>query len=255
MTCKDRTGEIKNNNFGTPMKIIAYRNSDDIDVEFQDEHCYVKKHTTYINFKKGNIKNPYDKTKYGIGYLGVGKHTASINGEYNYIYDLWADMLNRCYNSNSNQTAYYGICSICEDWLNFQNFGDWYEENEYVVNGRLHIDKDILYPNCNVYSPETCLLVPQRINMLFMNKANNRGLPNGIYKTKSGKYKAQYNKSKLGVYDDLSSAYKVYANEKEKKIKFVADEYKRVIPMKVYNALYSYEVKIENDKNYNDFKE
>lgn len=39
----DRLGEIKNNRLGTPMKIIAYRTSDDIDVEFQDKFHYVKK--------------------------------------------------------------------------------------------------------------------------------------------------------------------------------------------------------------------
>ena len=232
------------------MKIIAYRNSGDIDVEFLDEHHYVKKHAEYINFSTGRIKNPYDRRKYGVGYLGVGKHKASFDGEYNYIYDLWADMLNRCYNANSNLLPYYGTCLVCEKWLNFQNFGDWYEENEYKINEKLHIDKDILYPNCNVYSPETCLLVPQRINMLFMNKSNNRGLPNGIYETKFGGFKARYNSKELGVYETLSEAYQVYAKEKENAIKAIADEYKSVIPNHVYNALYSYDVKIENDKNY-----
>ena len=62
----------------------------------------------------------------------------------------------------------------------FQNFAKWFDDNKYEVDGRLHIDKDILYPNCKIYSPETCLLIPQRINMLFLNKPNKRGLPNGI---------------------------------------------------------------------------
>lgn len=241
---------MRNNNFGTPMKIIAYRTSEDIDVEFQDEHRYIKEHASYVNFKSGNIKNPYDKTRYGVGYLGVGKHTASINGEYNYIYDLWADMLNRCYNPKSNLLAYYGKCIMCDEWLNFQNFGDWYKANEYTVNGRLHIDKDILYPNCNIYSPETCLLVPQRINMLFSNKTNNRGLPNGIYGTDSGRFRAKYNSKELGTYSALSEAYAVYALEKENTIKRIANEYKAIIPDRVYKALYSYKVRIENDKNY-----
>ena len=53
------------------MKIIAYRGNNDIDVEFQDEYHHVK-NTTYSNFKRGNVKNPYDKDLFGIGYLIIG---------------------------------------------------------------------------------------------------------------------------------------------------------------------------------------
>ena len=72
-------------------------------------------------------------------------------------------------------------------WHNYQNFAQWFNENRYDVEGRLHIDKDILYPGNKIYCPDTCLLVPQRINMLFLNKPNKRGLPNGIIKS-SDKY-------------------------------------------------------------------
>lgn len=51
-----REGEIRNNNKGTPMKIICYRSWDDIDVEFLDKYKYVKEHATYSNLKKGEIK-------------------------------------------------------------------------------------------------------------------------------------------------------------------------------------------------------
>lgn len=54
-----KLGEIRNNNKGTRMKIIAYRNSDDIDVQFLDDFYYIKEHQAYVNFKNGNIKNPF----------------------------------------------------------------------------------------------------------------------------------------------------------------------------------------------------
>ena len=82
-----------------------------------------------------------------------------------------------------------------------------------------------------------------------MNKPNNRGLPNGITKYVSG-YLAKYGGQKLGVYPTLEEAYAIYAMTKEKKIKEVADEYKSIIPKKVYEALYYYKVDIRNDKNY-----
>lgn len=52
------------------------------------------------------------------------------------------------------------------------------------------------------------------------------------------------------MYPTLEEAYAVYASAKENKIKEVADEYKGVIPKETYEALYSYKVRIENDKNY-----
>ena len=70
--------------------------------------------------------------------------------------------------------------------MNFQNFAQWYDNHKYECDGRLHIDKDIKYPGNKLYSPYHCILVPQRINMLFSNKLNKRGLPNGIDKNKKG---------------------------------------------------------------------
>ncbi len=60
----------------------------------------------------------------------------------------------------------------------------------------------------------------------------------------------KYNQKELGTYKTILEAYSVYADEKEKAIKKIADEYKDVIPEKVYKALYDYKVDIRNDKNY-----
>lgn len=241
-------GEINTNSYGTKMMIIAERNSSDIDVEFLDDYHYIKKHAMYINFKKGTIKNPFDKTVFGIGTLGLGKYMRDQEG----IYTCWVNILERCYNSSHSDlhNSYYGISEISKEWLNFQNFAKWYEENKYECDGRLHIDKDIKYPGNKIYSPYHCLLVPQRINMLFTNKLNNRGLPNGIHKTKSGKYKAEYNTKSLGTYNTVEEAYKVYAKYKKETIVQIANEYKNKIPNELYDALLSYEVRIENDKNW-----
>ena len=61
------------------MKIVAYRMRDDIDIEFLDDFHYVKKHNTYSNFKSGSVKNPYDRTLLGVGYLGDGEYMARKN--------------------------------------------------------------------------------------------------------------------------------------------------------------------------------
>jgi len=243
-------GEINYNRYGTPMKIIRYGSSSDIDVMFMDDHNYVVRHAVYQNFKKGNMKNPYDKSVYGIGYLGVGKHQTKINNKRVRTYNAWHDMIGRCYEEGRSDIyeAYYDVCTVCEDWKCYQTFADWFDANKYECEGRLHLDKDILYPGNKIYSPYTCLLVPQRINMLFTNKENKRGLPNGVMQVGDG-YSSRYNLVELGIFDSLEGAYSAYANAKENHIKQVAEEYKDMIPEHVYEAMLRYKVDIRNDKN------
>ena len=119
----ERLGEENYNTFGTLMKIIEYNKNDDIIVEFQDEYK-TKVHTSYQMFKKGNVKNPYDKTVYGVGYLGKGKYKSKIKGKQTKVYLYWKHILERCYSPYYiNKHLTYIDCYICEEWHNFQNFG------------------------------------------------------------------------------------------------------------------------------------
>lgn len=232
---ENRLGEIRKNTFGTEMQIVRYGTYDDIDVKFLDEDGYVFKHTTYNNFKIGQIKNPYDRCIFGIGYLGEGDAQQKTQVGY-----CWRGMLERCYCDRMKKIhpAYYGISTVCEEWLNFQTFAKWYNENIYQVGTeRMHLDKDILVKENKVYSSENCLIVPQRINMLFTKKPNKYGLPNGVKPTDSGKYEAKYSRKYLGVFNTVEEAELAHDREKRKMIKKVAEEYKPHIPDKVYKAL------------------
>ena len=53
---KKHVGEININNQNEKMKIITYRNYDDIDIEFEDKT--IVKHRSIDEFKLGKIKNP-----------------------------------------------------------------------------------------------------------------------------------------------------------------------------------------------------
>ena len=68
---KDRVGETNKNKRGTLMEIIKYNSSEDMDVRFLDEFFFVKKGVTYDAFKKGGVKNPFDRNVYGIGYIAL----------------------------------------------------------------------------------------------------------------------------------------------------------------------------------------
>lgn len=235
------------------MKIVAYRTSEDIDVQFQDKFYYIKEHQTYSNFKSGAIKNPYDKTVFNVGYLGVGKHKIQYPETMTNtkVYMSWKNMLDRCYceRHKEKNPCYFEISTVCEEWHNFQNFAEWYSKKEYPVNERLHLDKDIKYPGNMFYSPKTCLLVPQRLNMMFMNKSNNRGLPNGIVRQGKG-YLAKYCGEKIGVFTTVEEAYREQTKKKKEEIVKLANEYKSIVPEEVYDAIMAYEFDIKNDKNY-----
>ena len=235
-----RLGETRLNKQGTMMKIIRYGRHDDIDIEFMDEFHYVKQHQSYINFKNGSVKNPYDRTICGVGYIGVGEYKTGTDTKHTEEYQNWTCMIRRCYDEKLKErySAYYGDCFVCDEWHNFQNFARWWNENIYRVGTeRMHLDKDILFDGNRMYSPNTCVISPQRINMLFMKKPNKYGLPNGIKPRANGRYEAQYKHEHLGVFDSIEEAAIAHDKAKKKAIIEIANEYKGSIPDRVYQAL------------------
>ena len=169
-------------------------------------------------------------------------------------------MLQRCYDPYYiNKEVSYIDCYVEEYFHNFQNFAKWHEENYYECNGEvMQLDKDILVKGNKIYSRETCIFVPQRINNLFTKRQNCRGKhPIGVSWIERDKvfssgcciYDAKLKKKKrkwLGNFDNEIEAFICYKNFKENYIKEVADEYKESIPIKLYEALYKYEVEIND---------
>lgn len=253
----DKTGERGINNFGSEIVIVEYRNVHDIDVYFP-QYDWTAKNKDYSVLKKGNIKCPYERTIYGVGYIGEGDYKVSKNRKHTRVYDTWHSMLERCYNEKYHEKyPTYKDCSANEEWHNFQNFGEWYEENYYEVEGqRMNLDKDILVKHNKIYSPDTCIFVPQTINKLFIKCDNTRGDSVIGTSPKNGKYQAycrminpETGKSRLeylGLYDTQEKGFEVYKYYKEKNIKEVADYFKGQIPDKLYDALYDYEVEIDD---------
>lgn len=76
-------------------------------------------------------------------------------------YRFWFDMINRCYSGKQNT---YSDVSVCDDWLIFSSFKDWMIDKDY--SGK-HLDKDLLVYGNKIYSPETCMFIPEYINYIF----------------------------------------------------------------------------------------
>ena len=251
----EKLGQTVMQNCGEIAYIVEYVSSRDITVQFKKTGELVK--TEYGAFVKGNVKSHFTPSVYGVGITGL-EPSRDENGELLNSYMCWNSMLMRCY-SYKFQEKYptYKDCSVCDEWLYYSNFKNWYDNNYYEINNKKpELDKDILIKGNKVYSPDTCVFVPKFINTLFIKCQNKRGkLPIGVYYDKaSKKYKAQLSIFKdgkrttknLGRLDTPEEAFEVYKQAKEEYIKKIADEYKDKIPTKLYEAMYSYRVEIND---------
>ena len=189
---------------------------------------------------------------YGVGFIGDIDKNIDINA-----YDYWHSMLRRCYDETrikvdeGRNLAYQG-CKVCDEWLNFSNFYKWYKDNYYEIDNEIMcLDKDILIKGNKIYSPQTCIFAPQKINTLFCNSKKIRGnLPLGVtYDKRYNSYVARCNNGNkktiyLGSRKTIEEAFMLYKIFKEKIIKDFADRYKDLIPIELYNAMYKYEIEI-----------
>lgn len=247
MLSREVLGKFFKTNLGGFCEVIEYNNYDDIVIRFLDKSAHEVK-TGVSQLKCGVVKNPYYPKIYGVGYIGVGVHKSREGGVLNKTYNTWAGMLGRVYCEKSQllNPSYIG-CSVVEHWHNFQNFAEWYESQKFYGVG-YHLDKDILFEGNKIYSPETCCLVPRKINNLLVSKfSKNSGEPQGVcFDTSRGKYLFQISlgdKGKLSKrFDSSEEAETAYKEAKESQVKDVALEWKGRIEDKVFYRLMNWEL-------------
>jgi len=228
---------------GSNVKIIEYDTCKNITIKF--DYGYIIK-TTMISLKSRNFKHPNQKTVYGVGYIGMGTYNVSDD---RVLYDKWKGMLRRCYDKKfQEKQPTYKDCVVDECWHNFQVFAEWYNKKRKIFTMVLALDKDILFKGNKIYSPETCCLVPQRINSLLIKRDNGRGeYPLGVsYNSRDNTYVAELPKNKKGKrnFKTVVEAFELYKRLKEEHIKDVINEFRDLIDPEVYQALYNYKVEI-----------
>ena len=203
---------------------------------------------TQLRNKQG-FSTPMCRTVYGIGYFGVGDYACRLeDGSTFSAYSVWANLLKRCYTDykgNSCKTNYKDVV-VCDEWHNYQNFAKWYEENtvkfkQYGVTP--FIDKDLKIKDNFLYSPETCLLLPNILNCTVRGRVTT-SIYQGITE-RNGKYTVRLMfKGKnitIGRYGTLQDAIDHYQAEKVKNLRNLADEFKHVLSTEAYNVLYNFE--------------
>lgn len=221
------------------MKVIEIISTKESKVEFENGYTRISQN---CNILRGNVKNPYYPSVYNIGYLGEGVYSSARTPD---IYDRWRHMIQRCYEEKSrHRSRSYANTIVCNEWICLQNFGTWHDSvwKSYMIGWEL--DKDFISEEVKEYSPETCCFVPQIINTLFINSGKKyTKMPIGVIK-QSNKYYAKLSKGeddfKSEPQDTPDKAFQIYKCEKEKYAKEIAEEYKELIDVRVYNRLINF---------------
>ena len=244
--------EFISNNYGGGV-VIGYKNSLSVLFEFYDPP-YVAEFSL-SSLKTGCFKNPLFRSVHGVGCLGVGKYSPKVDKK---LYKLWVGMLERaCCVKFKEEYPTYKDVTVCEEWLDFQNFAAWCEAQEHFfykdTRGRCYqLDKDILVKGNKQYSAETCCFVPKDINLLLLRNDGKRGtLPIGVvYSRCIKRFISQgkcCGKSKhIGTFKTPEEAFLAYKEAKEIYVKTVAEEYKSVMSGVVYKALLEYKVDVDD---------
>ena len=166
-------------------------------------------------------------------------------------YSLWRSIIRRCYSENyHNRNPTYAGCTCCESWLYLSNFlSDIERIQNYGKDGWV-LDKDLLIRGNKHYSVNTCCFLPEEVNLAMTKSEKARGdNPIGVYfcKTK-GKFNSQVSifgrRKRLGYFDNCTSAFLKYKEEKERYMKELAEKYKVNLSSESFNALMSYTVLI-----------
>ena len=198
------------------------------------------------------------KLVYGVGISEKGefKRSEVVDGKWVVTkeYRLWAHMLERCYSDECHhRQPTYARCAVSDNFKNFQWFAKWCQSQIGFGMQGYQLDKDILVQGNNIYSEDTCVFVPRRINLLLTKSDATRGIyPVGVaWKQANKKYVARCNdgsgkQKQLGYFLTPEDAFYNYKTVKEALIKSLADEYKGILDHRVFTALMAYTVDIND---------
>ena len=248
---KDCVGKVCKSKSSGDFKIVKYDDSRNVEIQFVTTGYEMVARLEHI--RNGDVKDPYTPSVYGVGIIGA-KYPISGGGRDTKDYALWKRMLTRCYSDayRKKRPTYEG-CEVSENFLHYEYFYEWCNQQiGFDVKG-WHLDKDLLIKGNKVYSENSCVFIPPEINTLLIKRAASRGeYLIGVYWSKTNKaFVAQVRKNKgkqehLGFFKTELEAFKAYKVAKESFVKEQANKWKGKIDDRAYEALMNYQVNIDD---------
>lgn len=207
-----------------------------------------------------NMSTPYYNSK------GVHRTRLPPDNTKTKACQLWENIKNRCeYLPKMDEKRFgkYQGADACEEWKDFQNFAQWFEDvqNSGYYEKGWQLDKDLLVKGNKIYSPETCVFLPEEVNKALNTKSRTRGeLPLGMCYggTRANRkshiqvyFNCKYPEFTAKIYlpnshENIQFGFMFYKNAREKYIRFLAEKYKNELDPRAYNALKNYEVMFDD---------
>jgi hypothetical protein len=160
---KIQVGSVWPSNSCGDFEVVEYSTWDSISVRFIKTGYAVN--TTSSNIKNGLVKDKLFPVVCGVGFVGNGRHEAVVGRKSTKPYQIWKDMLMRCYCPKARaKYPTYSDCVVSNEWHNYQAFADWFEVN--YIDG-FDLDKDKLSEGGKIYSPETCCFISHAENVVL----------------------------------------------------------------------------------------
>ena len=246
---KDCVGKICKSKSSGDFKILKYNNNRNVEVQFLKTGYEAT--IELVQVKRGNVKDPYSPSVYGVGILGT-KYQSTINGIHTKEYKLWHNMLVRCYSDSSKKRRpTYEGCEVSDNFKSYKYFYEWCHKQIGFSNQDWHLDKDLLVKGNKVYSENTCVFLPKEINSLLTKREALRGEyligvswdkrdMAFISRVRKNKGKSEY----LGSFTTEIEAFNTYKVAKEAFVKEQANNWKSQIDPRAYEALMKYTVEI-----------
>lgn len=169
------------------------------------------------------VKDKYKPSIHGVGYLGNAHKKGNVR-----LYNIWVNILSRCYNANDINYCRYGMkgCYVAKEWHCFEIFLQdiklipGYDEMIHNNKEKYELDKDVRSNNQKCYSKDTCSWIKKdsnnrvhlvQANELFNYTSKYIGV---VYDKRYGNFQAQINyrgkQYYLGKYTSEIAAANVY---------------------------------------------
>lgn len=255
MENKQLVGEVFTTKSWGDLQIIAYNGNRKVRVKFMQTGYEVV--TALLSIRRGCVRDRLLPSVHGVGIVGA-EPIVDADGKKLKEYELWCSMLQRCYDPKKHlELPTYKHCEVSDNFKYFPYFKEWCNKqigfNSFCSDGLPYaLDKDLLIKGNKVYSEDTCVFLPHKLNTILIKCDGSRGSNLiGVYHNKSKNiYTSSVNlnmkQKSLGHFKTEMEAFLAYKEAKESYIKDVTKTYKNQISEKAYFALMSYSVDISD---------
>lgn len=156
-----------------------------------------------------------------------------VTGQTDSTYRRWISIIDRWSK---------GLADVAEEWNHYSNFHNWFSEQfeiyGWYAEGKWAIDKDYLSPkDTPIYSPETCVFIPEALNSVRLLGRSSNNLPCGVHYDNAKKgYRAQFHDRgakklrKLGRFENPLEAHKIWQHNVSNNLLQLKHEFPYVDP-------------------------